>query len=136
MNNDAFARKLIRAANQRMTSAEILFREAMFLDSMYLAGYCVECSLKALLIARSRSKRRSSILNKAFQGKAGHSYENLKSLLVKAGVAFPTTIAKQLRVVSTWSTDLRYEVGRGSSEDTAEFLKSTDAIRSWSEVQI
>jgi HEPN domain-containing protein len=113
----------------------VLFKAAMFLDAIYLAGYGVECGLKALLIARSPRSRRSTIERRAFRGRAGHDYENLRALLQRQGVTFPLPIARLFRSVSTWTTDLRYEVGRGSSEDAQAFILAAREIIEWLERQ-
>lgn len=39
-----------RAAGQRFTTAEFLLRHRYALDAMYLAGYTIECTLKALIL--------------------------------------------------------------------------------------
>jgi HEPN domain-containing protein len=134
--NDPFIRLMMKAAEQRLTSGKVLFHGKAFLDAMYLAGYGIECSLKALLLARTPKSKRAKILTQAFQGKAGHSFENLKALLGRQGVAFPMDISKQLRKVTSWSTDLRYRVGRGSSEDSREFIAAVEKIITWARRQI
>lgn len=47
--NDPLVKKLLKAADQRFTSAEFLLATPMRLDSIYLAGYTVGCALKALI---------------------------------------------------------------------------------------
>jgi len=135
MTNDPLVRKLLKAARQRLTSAGILLANDQFLDSTYLAGYGVECALKALLITRTPSKSRKVVQQQVFRGKAGHDFENLKARLRKCQVNFPATMAKSLRTVATWSTDLRYELGRGSAEEAEAFYQAAIAILNWAEEQ-
>jgi HEPN domain-containing protein len=39
-----------RIAEQRLAAAELLLEHQFYLDAVYLAGYTVECSLKALIL--------------------------------------------------------------------------------------
>jgi HEPN domain-containing protein len=132
MAQDALILKFLRAAKQRLTSAEFLLKADLGLDATYLAGYSVECSLKALLLARTPKKSRDAI-QPVFHGREGHNFERLKAMLERRGVSFSGDIVRRLRVVSTWSTDLRYEVGRISREDAARFLVETREILKWAE---
>lgn len=134
--NDPFVRLMMKAAEQRLTSGKVLFNAKAFLDSMYLAGYAIECSLKAVLLARTPKSKRAELMRQAFQGKAGHSFENLKALLRRQGVAFSIEVNRQLRKVTSWSTDLRYRVGLGSSGDAREFIAAVEKIVNWARRQI
>jgi hypothetical protein len=131
MRNDPTVLKFLKAAQQRLTSAEILLREQQELDSTYLAGYGVECGLKAILLARTPRKRWPIVLEQAFQGRAGHNFENLKALLKRRNVNLPVALVRHLRTVSTWSTDLRYEVGRIPHEDAQAFFRAAKEIVLW-----
>ena len=55
---DKEVQRFMRAASQRYTAAELLLREGLNLEAMYLAGYVVECSLKALILAHTPQRRR------------------------------------------------------------------------------
>lgn len=136
MSNDPLVRKLRKAARQRLTSAEILLNHHQFLDSTYLAGYGVECALKALLFARTPQSRQSHVREQVFRGKSGHDLENLKARLRKQSVNIPPDVMQSFRTVGTWTTDLRYEVGSGSGDDANEFFDAAKAIVDWVEDQI
>lgn len=132
MAQDALILKFLRAAKQRLTSAELLLKADLGLDATYLAGYAVECSLKALLLART-PKRGWGSVEGVFQGRGGHNFERLKALLQRRGVAFDSELVRRLRVVSTWNTDLRYEVGRIPREDALQFVAAVKEILKWAE---
>ena len=55
----------------------------------------------------------------------------LRALLREKSVALPMKVAMDLRQVASWSTDLRYEVGRLSHEDAHAFLEAVRRILSW-----
>jgi HEPN domain-containing protein len=132
MAQEALILKFLRAAKQRLTSAELLLKADMGLDSTYLARYAVECSLKALLLART-PKRSWPSVEAVFQGRGGHNLERLKARLQQRGVSFDRNIVQSLRVVSTWNTDLRYEVGKIPRDDALRFVAAVREILKWAE---
>jgi hypothetical protein len=67
-----------RAASQRREAAVILMRHSKHLDAVYLGGYAVECSLKALLLARMPQRQRETLLS-TFRGRPGHDVARLRS---------------------------------------------------------
>jgi len=128
---DKQVNKLLRAADQRLTAAGVLFENDMHLESMYLAGYVPECALKALILSRVPLKDRSEYQRRSFRGVSAHRYEYLKRLLRELGVGIPLSVARSLRIIESWSTDLRYEVGRKNPEEASEFLSAARAVRDW-----
>jgi HEPN domain-containing protein len=79
----AIVRKFIRAAKQRFTTAEFLLRhgEGCNIDAQYLAGYGVECALKALILARTSRRQFAATLQRLTGGRKTHDYEMLKGIL-------------------------------------------------------
>jgi HEPN domain-containing protein len=128
---DKQVNKLLRAADQRLTAAGVLFQNDMFLESMYLAGYVPECGLKAVILSRVPVKDRIKYQRRHFRGASAHRYEYLKRLLRELGVGILLPVARSLRIIESWSTDLRYEVGRKSPEEAGEFLSAARVVRDW-----
>jgi HEPN domain-containing protein len=127
----SIVRRFWRAAEQRFTAAEFLYGSERNLDAVYLAGYAVECSLKALILARTVARQHDSLISRAFRGRRGHDFEDLRAMLRERSVALPIKVAVDLRQVASWSTDLRYEVGRMSNEDAHAFLEAVRRILNW-----
>jgi hypothetical protein len=50
--------------------------------------------------------------------------------LKKLDSPIPLHLAKKLRIAE-WSTDLRYESGRGDHEQSREFLKTVEEVLRW-----
>ena len=75
------SREFQRAARQRLTTAEFLFENDYTLDATYLAGYTVECSLKALILRLTPAKKRPEMLKKISSGKLMHDPEILNGIL-------------------------------------------------------
>jgi hypothetical protein len=99
---------------------------------MYLAGYAVECMLKALLLAGlPRPKQRATAL--LFRGRVGHDFEWLKKEMRRRGLTTPKGYANHFVVVNSWTTDLRYSGGHAGAQETRDFLKSVAVIMAWVE---
>ena len=133
---DEDIRKFKRAAEQRLKAAELLFEHEFFLESIYIAGYAIECSLKELILKRTPRNQHRLMLDKLTKvGAKGHDFEYLKGILGTAPVNCfpPDDVAKMLGRVSTWSTELRYEVGIVSFEEADRFLRAVKSIRDWAE---
>lgn len=127
-----------RAAKRRLAAAEFLLSKGKNqhnLDAVYLAGYAVECSLKALILHMTPAADKSETLKKITVGKKMHSPEILGELLKTLGSAVPAELAKRLRL-SGWSTDLRYKAERRSAGESRGFLKVVRKTYDWVEGQL
>ena len=71
MPSDPDARMSYRAANRRMTEAEILRKAAQTTGAVYLAGYGVECKLKAVILGSLATEARTAMLT-SFRGPRGY----------------------------------------------------------------
>ena|SRR3990172_1182581 len=126
------SRDFQRAALQRLTAAEFLLDNHYNLDAMYLAGYTLECTLKALIVEKAPAAEKTTTLKKISSGKKMHNVEVLSGLLKDFGCPIPLELVKRLRK-STWSTTLRYESGRTDTGETRAFLKTAKAVYNWVE---
>jgi HEPN domain-containing protein len=129
------SRDFQRAAQQRLTTAEFLLENDYNLDAMYLAGYAVECTLKALILEITPAAERAEMLKKISSGKKMHDAEILGGILKDRGRPIPLELVKHFRR-SGWSTALRYETGRRDTGETRGFLKTAKAACDWVEGQL
>jgi hypothetical protein len=129
------SRDFQKAAGQRLTTAETLFREKLTLAAQYVGGYTVECSLKALILHQTADAEKLDKLVRITAGANMHKPEVLLGELRKFGVALPVEISKRMRRFN-WTTDLRYETGRRDTGETKGFLKTAKAIYNWVEGQL
>lgn len=75
-------RQFYRAAYQRFAEVQFLLERSNFTTaSVYLAGYGVECILKALLLYVPSSKHAATF--KTFRTAAAHDFEWLKERLAQ-----------------------------------------------------
>jgi HEPN domain-containing protein len=133
---DEDIRKFKRAAEQRLRAAELLFENEFYLEAIYIAGYAIECTLKHLILKRSPQSKHPLMLEKLTKaGAKGHDFDYLKGILIRAPVncAIPEEIHEMWRRVSSWSTQLRYEVTNVKFEEARRFLDATERIRAWVE---
>ncbi len=105
------------------------------LDAMYLAGYTIECALKALILEITPAVDQTKTLAKISSGGKMHNMEVLGEILTKLGRPIPLELLRRLRR-STWSPALRYESKRTDTGETRAFLKTAKAAYNWVENQL
>ena len=86
--------------------ASTLKHQGRLLAAVYMAGYAVECKLKALL--QSRGKRFPT------RGQEGH---HLRGLWEAAGLKLDDLRGNRRLFLDFWTTDLRYEQALSDSTD-------------------
>jgi hypothetical protein len=122
-----------RVAFHRLDDAQILLQFERTTGALYLAGYAVECMLKAMVLSRSPASRRSDFAAD-FRGSAGHSLENLKRLWAAAGgEPFSRELTRAFATVAAWSTDYRYVPGIIEYETADEFLQASKKLIRWAD---
>lgn len=132
MDKTQDARKFARAADQRLTAAACLVEHGFRLEAIYIAGYAVECALKALILRRTPPAKYTETMQQLTGvGAKGHEFEYLKYLLKTRKCSMDASIAESLRRVAGWSTDLRYEVGLKGYEDAEPFLAAAKVLCEW-----
>ncbi len=124
------SRDFQRAADQRLTTAEFLRDNRYNLDAMYLAGYAIECTLKALILELTPVSQRPDTLKKITAGRQMHDFEVLAGILKNVGQRLPVSLVKKYRRYE-WTTALRYETGRTPSGETRGFLKVAKETCDW-----
>jgi HEPN domain-containing protein len=130
---DIDARRYCRAAFQRLDEAEqILTKIGLPAAAIYLAGYSVECILKALMIERTIPTSRSQLLDE-LKKDFGHNLHRLREGLASRGVRVPSMENRCLLNLSVWSPNLRYEPGPGRIKDAERFLREARKLIGWAD---
>lgn len=130
------ARRFYRAGKLRLVDARLLLEGERTTGAVYLAGYTVECLLKALLLDGVSAGVRREVLRE-FRGSRAHSIEWLRGLYrQRVGMAVPSAINRHLTRVASWSTDLRYESTLMRRSEADEFMVSVEAIEGWAEARM
>jgi len=128
------ARLYYRCALQRRDDARVLRKAGGTAGgAVYLAGYGVECILKALLLTNVPERQRSIVLQ-SFRGGKAHDYEWLRTQLRLNGVAsFPSEINRSFLLVGDWTPELRYSPRAVEEDDADAFLTATEQIIHWAD---
>lgn len=127
------ARPFYQSAMQRFEDAQFLLAAGRTTGAVYLAGYSVECMLKALILSMASRKKRLQVLS-LFRSSKAHDYDWLKRLYFKnGGAAFPSLISRGFAYVDPWSTDLRYKPGTIRQPDAEAFLTAVEQIIQWAD---
>lgn len=132
--SSSHARLFYRCAFQRFDEAGILRRaEQRTIGCVYLAGYAIECMLKALVLSRLNKKGQDEMLH-SFRGGKAHDFEWLRQQYYQnGGDRFPSGINRKFNLVSSWSTDLRYIPGKLTESEIDSFLAATEEILQWAD---
>jgi hypothetical protein len=129
-------RDFLKVALQRLTAAEeIMSTLRLTLESQYIGGYSVECSLKALILEKTPEADRPAMLKRLTQGAIHHRAEVLLDRLRDCGVVLTVALARRMRRYG-WATDLRYEIGRKDTGETNGLLRTARAVYEWVEGQM
>ena len=123
-----------RLADLRAKEAGILARNGCGQGAYYLAGYAVECALKACIAKKTR--RHQFPPDRKYVNDV-YSHE-LKTLLQKAelegrledDMKKNPTLARNWAVVSRWNTESRYDT-EIKGRDVYEAITATDGVLPW-----
>lgn len=125
------ARLFYRCSVQRYEEAQILLRAKRTTGAVYLAGYGVECVLKALILSVVPAKR-SRVVIQTFRGNRAHDYEWLRAQYYeRGGPHFPREVNLCFTLASSWSTKLRYTPANLKFGDAEDFLSAVATIIDW-----
>lgn len=125
-------RKFYRVATQRFAEALFLFEGGRFAASIYIAGYAVECGLRALILTTVPRNRQVEFAS-TFRGSGWHNFDRLVELYISnAGSRPPLPITKHLTYVhDEWSVEMRYVAGEKPFREAKRFIDSTESILEW-----
>ena len=130
------ARLYYRCAFQRHEDAQILLRADHTTGAVYLAGYGVECILKALVLSALAPAARTAMLN-SFRGARAHDFEWLRTrYLENGGSRFTRATTEAFTLVSDWSTDMRYLPRTLKADEAKGFLAAAESIIHWADGRI
>ncbi len=130
MSHDVNARRYYRVAYQRYEDGAALLEISRPRAAIYLTGYAVECILKALLLMSTPAGERWDMLA-TFRGAVAHNIDWLRERLIQRIGRLPVVENRHVSLVSSGSTDLRYEPGPGNPEDAEAFLTAAQSVLAW-----
>jgi hypothetical protein len=133
---DPEARNYYRSALQWLDDANFILHQGdRKRAAVYLAGYTVECLLKALIL--STLPRKKIIEMQKAKVLYTHNLESLKSCyLANGGPPFPKQILNDFLTISDWDTELRYQPRAINYRDAIRFLEAVARIAEWADGRI
>lgn len=133
---DPIPRKFYRAAFQRLEDAQLLLDGERWHSAIYLAGYAVECMLKALIL-NAVSRKKQPKVETEFRGQKAHDFEWLLRRHRRAkGPAPPREVNESLVFLSTWHSSLRYEPDSGDRIHAGQFVEHTRKVLEWADTRL
>ncbi len=131
--NASDARPYYQAAKQRLSDARFLLDAERTTGAIYLAGYGIECMLKALILASQAKRQRTETL-RLFRGPKAHDFVWLKKQYSRiGGPPISKSILRTLTLVSVWTVEIRYKASSSKFGDAKEFLDYAQEIVSWAD---
>jgi hypothetical protein len=129
---DCKPRAFRRATFQRLEAATFLLDSEAFLDEVYLAGYMVECALKALILERTPVSRRGEVCRELTSGARAHYFDVLSGLLMVKGYTIPDEIQECLdSLADQWRMDLRYVGTFVPRREAERFIDQVRSVCEW-----
>lgn len=126
-------------ALQRFEDAEVLFgaKPSRTTGAVYLAGYSVECILKALVLSVTPLKLLKEMELEITRGAVGHDLDGLRQrYLDRAKVRMPADLARHFARCNTWGPKIRYQSGIMKQVEAAGFLESANRILRWADARL
>jgi HEPN domain-containing protein len=130
----------IKASLHRLEDAEALFAAERWRGAMYVAGYALECVLKAKLMQRFQCRTLERLEERLHQRRLirksrsvfTHEIELLFQLSgVVDRLKDNTAMYAHLKFVNRWTPAWRYSVEPTRRDDAEDFLTAVRELRSW-----
>lgn len=100
-------------------------------EVVYLSGYVVECSLKALLLTQYPRAKHPEIVG-WFIAELKHNLERLAVELTRKGVNIPKRRHESLkRVRAQWYSEMRYDIRAWRRQDVERVFSAAEELFDW-----
>ena len=127
------ARLFYRCALKRFEEARILRKAGQTTGAVYLAGYGIECMLKALILNNLPDEKQEETLRE-FRGRQAHDYHWLrKKYAQNGGSQISTELKHGFTLIFAWTTELRYVPKTMKDSEADAFLKIAEDFFHWAD---
>jgi hypothetical protein len=131
MAKSRHVRLFVNVAERHWLDAQYLRADKREVSVAYLAGYVVECLLKALMLSMVSDHQQKAVLGE-FRGQWVHDFELLRRKYAALGGArIPTKVNTAFELIRTWNTQMRYNPGNRFDGDFESFIDAVAMIRDW-----
>ena len=134
-----------KAVKHRRDDAQVLFDGGRWRGAMYLAGYCIECLLKAKLMRMFRCRQlhelEQTLQRRGILTASGTVFTHqLETLFVLTGgwnrLRNDPDLWRVFQHVNRWMPAWRYTADLSSRQEASRFLEAVDEVRNWIENNI
>ncbi len=124
----------------RLDDAKVLLKERRWRGAMYMAGYAVECSLKAGLMRKFDCQNLAELDEEMKRGgwlkHEDTIYTHGLERLLRAADGFDRLrtdpkVWSAFAMANRWQPAWRYDPNPSTPEDATAFLEAVDAVRHW-----
>ena len=122
-----------KAGMKRLRDAKRLRNSGGWRGSMYLAGYYVECKLKARLMEMYDIWTLEELENRlsGLAGKPVRAFtHSIEVLMTHTGVLrrMDSNVRRSFSKCNQWKTDWRYDPNDGTREECEQFIEAVEAL--------
>jgi len=112
-------------SNQRLADAEVLLasRKRRYNGAVYLAGYSIECALKAAICVQKNLT----------QLPEEYKIHDFNELLAATGSILPSPLVRKFEIINTWSVNIRYQTRAWNAQEARELIDSVKEVKGWLE---
>ena len=126
---DRDVNRFLRAADERLKDARALAAAGRYGGSVYLAGYVIECGLKAVHLSHVPAEQRTEVVA-GYRSAKAHEDQHLLHLCDLRGAVVPDAVLRLVRG-STWTTDLRYDAKDVAARDADAAVDAAAEVVAW-----
>jgi hypothetical protein len=119
-----------------MEESKVILKAGLPAAAEYLAGYAVECMLKALIIVTTPANERPSAGDATMRWlkrEFGHDLDHLHTVVRQRSGNVSRDVASALVYVATWDPEQRYEPGNGDPARASRFLAEAEVVLKWAD---
>lgn len=133
----------LRVAIERLKDAQCLQRGGRTTGALYVAGYVIECALKALILRNTPLTGKNATLE-GFKGSKAHDYEHLRAECRSRSIPdWSKNVHKAFVLANTkWSLKnikegmRRYDPGRADQQDAEDLIEAAQVFLTWAQRQL
>jgi HEPN domain-containing protein len=119
-------------ARRRLEDAKILLDNNRRDGAGYMAGFAVECLLKALILSNSTPRERPRLLAR-LKGEFGHDLDTLRTEAARRGIHLGRPGQDAFRRIATWDNNDRYEARIQSREVAEAAYAAAEYLFDWAD---
>jgi hypothetical protein len=123
------ASQLRTKSDQWHADARFLHDSRRYAASVYLGGFVIELMLKAALWPRRREPRIASLLHRSHDLR--QLVEECQAIWAEIQKPPHARVLQSLEFLASWSVRIRYNPKQPSADDSADYRRRVELVRTW-----